>query len=422
MPLAECMNKKQLCLGIFICALGALFYCYEFILRILPGILQQPLSIAFGHLSASAFGQLSALYYVAYSPMQLPVGMFVDRFGTRKLLSIACLCCVIGTWMFSTFGSLPVASCGRFIVGFGSSFVFVGVLSLAVEWLPKRYFSSFAGLMTTLGMLGLVYGEITITHTAASMGLNYVFLVLIFLGIGLSGLLIFFLQDSPDKKKKSHLDLRSFFLQVTKVLCSKPVWIIGVIGACLYTSLSVFGELWGNAYLQQAHHLSAKQAANTISLLFVGWAIGAPLSGFLSDYTGSQILPLQISALGALICISIMLYIPELSYSWVNALMLLYGVFSGAEIIVFVMAKEYSGATLSGTVFAATNMIVTLGGVVFQPLVGMLLDYNQDSLVVVGERIYSVSDYHLALSILPASLILSIILAYFLKNKPVKSN
>lgn len=415
---ADSANRKQLYLGIFICAIGALFYCYEFILRILPGILQQELSIAFGHLSASAFGQLSALYYVAYSPMQLPVGMFVDRLGTRRLLFIACLCCVIGSWMFSDFSSLPVASLGRFIVGFGSSFVFVGVLSLAVEWLPKRYFSSFAGLMTTLGMLGLVYGEITITKTVSSMGLHYVFLVLIIAGMILSGLLITFVQDSPSKKQKPHLALRTFFTQVTKVLCSKPVWLIGIVGACLYTSLSVFGELWGNAYLQQAHHLSAQQAANTISLLFIGWAIGAPLSGFISDYTGNRVLPLQISALGALVCIALIIYMPGLSYHSINILMLFYGIFSGAEIIVFIMAKEYSGATLSGTVFAATNMIVTLGGVIFQPLVGFLLDYLGDSTLISGTRIYSVMDYRVALSVIPASLILSIIIAFFLKNKP----
>ena len=84
----------------------------------------------------------------------------------------------------------------------------------------------------------------------------------------------------------------------------------------------------------------------------------------------------------------------------------------------FIMAKEYSGATLSGTVFAATNMIVTLGGGVFQPLVGFLLDYMGDSKIISGTRIYSLIDYKVALSIIPASLILSVIIAFFLKNKP----
>ena len=86
-------NNKQLLFGITVCLVGALFYCYEFLLRILPGVLQSELSVAFGHLSATTFGQLAALYYFTYSPMQLPVGMLIDRFGPRRLLSFACLCC-----------------------------------------------------------------------------------------------------------------------------------------------------------------------------------------------------------------------------------------------------------------------------------------------------------------------------------------
>jgi len=96
--------------------------------------------------------------------------------------------------------------------------------------------------------------------------------------------------------------------------------------------------------------------------------------------------------------------------------MFLYGLFSATEIIVFVMAKENSGATLSGTVFAATNMIVTLGGVIFQPLVGTLLDAVSDKKMIAGIYVYSTADYQIALSILPLSLILLIIMTFFLKD------
>ncbi len=94
----------------------------------------------------------------------------------------------------------------------------------------------------------------------------------------------------------------------------------------------------------------------------------------------------------------------------------MYGVFSATEIIVFIMAKECSGAKLSGTVFAATNMIVTLGGVIFQPLVGKLLDTFGDSDIVSGEHIYTLVDYQVALSILPLSLLLVTILGFFIKD------
>lgn len=412
------MNKRTVSFwGSLICAVGGLFYCYEFILRIIPGALQSELSSAFGGISATAFGELSALYYFAYSPMQMPVGMLMDRFGPRRLLTFACLCCTLGSWFFSCTSSLWLAGSGRFLVGFGSSFAFVGVLSLTTNWLPRRFFSLVAGLITTFGMLGLVYGEVKITHIAATLGLNTVLMFMVGFGVVLTAVIFLLVYDGPDGHKSHRQELKSFFQSVWSVLISPQVWLIGLVGACLYTSLSVFGELWGKTYLEQAHHLTKTEAAETISFLFVGWAVGAPLSGYLSDHTGRRVLPLVIGAFMAMVSIAIVLYYPGLSSTVLKVLLFSYGVFSSSEIIVFIMAKENTGAKLSGTVFAATNMIVTLGGVIFQPLVGKLLDSVGDSQIINGEHVYSILDYQLALSLLPISLLVVLILAFFLRDR-----
>lgn len=415
-------NRKQILLGTLVCTIGALFYCYEFVLRIIPGALQSELSAAFGHISASAFGQLSAFYYFAYSPMQMPVGMLMDRYGPRRLLSFACLCCTVGSFMFSYSSSMLIAGSGRFLVGFGSSFAFVGVLSLALHWLPRRYFSLVAGLITTLGMLGLVYGEVKITEMAVTMGLPYVLSMMVLIGLLLTTLIFMIVRDGPGGNHTKMQPLPDFFRNVIKVLISPQVWLIGFVGACLYTSLSVFGELWGKSYLEHAHHLTKVEAAKAISCMFLGWAVGAPIAGYLSDLSGRRVLPLVVGAVSAFVCICIILYCPNLSYTTLNILLFLYGVFSGTELIVFIMAKENSGAQLSGTVFAATNMIVTLGGVIFQPLVGKLLDTFGDSGMVNGEHIYTVVDYQVALSILPISLLLVTIAAFFLKDYRATGN
>lgn len=410
-------KRMQMIYGGLLCTIGGLFYCYEFVLRIIPGVLQSELSAAFGHISASTFGQLSALYYFAYSPMQLPVGMLMDRFGPRKLLTLACLCCTVGSLMFSYSSSIFIAGCGRFVVGFGSSFAFVGVLSLALHWLPRRFFSLVAGLITTLGMLGLVYGELKITEVAGAMGLRYVLLAIAAIGFVLTLVIFLVVRDGKDGVHTKTQPLNEFFKNVGRVLISSEIWIIGFVGICLYTSLSVFGELWGKSYLEQAYHLTKAQAASTISAMFLGWAVGAPLAGYLSDWSGRRLFPLLVGAVLSLICISFVLYYPGLSYTSLNILLFLYGVFSATEIIVFVMAKENCSIQLSGTVFAAVNMIVTLGGVIYQPLVGMLLDHFGDSKVVAGEHIYSIVDYQVALSILPISLLLVIVASFFLKDK-----
>ena len=413
------LSKKQLLFGILVCFVGAVFYCYEFILRIIPGALQTELSTALGHISATTFGQISALYYFAYSPMQMPVGMLMDRFGPRKLLTFACVCCTVGSWMFSLTHSMFLVGSGRFLVGFGSSFAFVGVLSLALHWLPRKYFSLVAGLIT---MLGLVYGEVKITEWSESMGWQHVLLLVATVGSVLSLVMFFVVRDGPEGHQHNKYPLPEFFRNVLKVLMSPEVWLIGFVGACLYTSLSVFGELWGKTYLEHVHHLTKVEAARTVSAVFLGWAVGAPIAGYLSDRTGRRVLPLVVGAILSLICISLVLYWPNLSYTSLNILLFLYGVFSATEIIVFIMAKESTGAKLSGTVFAATNMIVTLGGVVFQPLVGKLLDTFGDSGIVGGEHIYTVVDYQVALSILPISLLLVTILAFFIKDKDNSAN
>lgn len=409
-------TKRQILFGSLVCFVGAVFYCYEFILRIIPGALQSELSTALGHISATTFGQISALYYFAYSPMQMPVGMLMDRFGPRKLLTFACLCCTIGSWMFMMTSSMLLVSCGRFLVGFGSSFAFVGVLSLALHWLPRRYFSLVAGLITTLGMLGLVYGEVKITEWTVSYGWEHVLWLITIGGSILSLIILLLVRDGPNAYQPHQQPLPEFFRNVLQVLMSPEVWLIGFVGACLYTSLSVFGELWGKTYLEQAHHLTKVEAAKTVSAVFLGWAVGAPIAGYLSDSSGRRVLPLVAGAILSLICISLVLYCPGLSYISLNILLFLYGVFSATEIIVFIMAKECSGAKLSGTVFAATNMIVTLGGVIFQPLVGKLLDTFGDSGIIGGEHIYTVVDYQVALSILPISSLLVTILAFFIKD------
>jgi MFS family permease len=394
-------SRKQLVFGITVCLIGALFYCYEFLLRILPGTLQGELSIAFGHISATTFGQLAVLYYFAYSPMQLPVGMLIDRFGPRRLLSFACLCCAVGSYLFMNFSSLYIAGVGRFLVGFGSSFAFVGVLTLFTHWLPKRYFSLATGLMTALGMFGLMYGGIKLTALAATMALGQVLILTVIAGALLTVLIFFVVRDGPGASQHKAQSLPLFFSQVWQVLISPKVWLIGLVGASLYTSLSVFGELWGKSYLEHAHYLTKMEAAKALSAMFFGWAVGAPLGGYWSDKTGRRMFPLMMGALGALACISMILYVSPLSYSSLIILLFLYGVFSGTEIIVFAMAKEHSGAELSGTVFAAVNMIVTLGGVVFQPLVGFLVD---------------ACGYQVALSVLPLSLLSVIFIGFFLRD------
>jgi hypothetical protein len=84
------------------------------------------------------------------------------------------------------------------------------------------------------------------------------------------------------------------------------------------------------------------------------------------------------------------------------------------------MAKEYSvNQELSGTIFAVTNMIISLGGMILQPLVGSLLDWSLPHSYL---HFYSAKDYRFGLSILIISLLIVIVIAARLsRNVPSRT-
>jgi MFS family permease len=80
---------------------------------------------------AAVLGQLSALYFYPYALLQIPIGVLLDRFGARVLLSGAMAMAALGTIAFGLARSLELAYAGRFLIGAGSAVGFIGSLALA---------------------------------------------------------------------------------------------------------------------------------------------------------------------------------------------------------------------------------------------------------------------------------------------------
>lgn len=406
----------------FICMLGALFYCYEYYLRIAPSVMAADLMRAFG-MSATALGNLAAFYYYAYTPMQLPVGIMMDRYGPRRLLVLAVLACTLGSYLFTQTSHIAIAQFGRFLVGFGSAFAFVGVLKLTTLWLPPERFAFMSGFATALGSLGAIGGDISLSIMVAHLGWQVTTQIAALAGLVLAVIIYLAIPSQPGRYNGNSTvstTYRDLFRGFVQLLRNRQIWLNGIIGGLIYIPTTAFAELWGIPYLEQAYHYSKMDAAGTISMIFLGWVVGAPLMGLLSERIRLRRLPLTIGALVAALLITIVLYMPGLPKLVVGALLFVFGLFSSAQIVVFAIGRENSPFELSGTVIAVTNLFVMLSGVIFQPVIGILLDYRWDGLVVNGLHHYARADFQFALCILPIGLIMACILTLFLKETHAK--
>lgn len=404
--------------AITMCVLAILFYYYEYYLRVAPSVMSSELKSTF-NLGEAAFGHLAAFFYYAYTPMQIPVGMMMDRFGPRRLLTFACFLCVLGTALFCITGQFWLAAMGRFLLGFGSAFAYVGVLKLSNVWLPKKYFAFMAGLCTTLGMFGGISCAVLMSHLMLRVGWQSTLYYSAAAGIVLMLILWIVLRDgtSYEKQHASEMDLtHEVHLKLTglkQIICSSQMWITGLIGLLTFLPITGFAEIWAVSFLKTVG-LSKFDAATGASMLFLGFAVGAPLWGIISDAMQSRRIPLIIGSFLSAGFMALVVFMPTTSLIWMYSLLFLSSFFASVEILIFAVSNDISRHSVSATAIAFTNMVVMIGGVLLPPLIGKILDGAIQ--VVDNNPVLTAHDFSIALAVLPLGLVLSGILSLLLRE------
>ncbi|MCH9643936.1 MAG: MFS transporter [Gammaproteobacteria bacterium] len=418
-------SKSWMFLAWLMCGVAILFYFYEYMLRITPSIITPQLMHTY-RLNARSFGNLSASFYYIYAPMQIFVGLLIDRYGPRRLLTMAALISSLGVYFFASMQSLMVARLGRLLIGFGCAFAFVGVLKLATIWLSHKRLALISGTTMAVGMMGGVIGDLVMMDLVNHQGWRLACYIIACVGLVLSVFIFILVRDNRmELKNPDYIDNTVSFEQmwqgIQKLIKNPQIWLNGIIGCLLFMPLTGFAESWQVPYLSYVVNFSHRDAVLAASMVFLGWAIGAPVVGWISDEFKQRRLPITIGTAMATVLIAYILYVPPSSKNALYVLLLLYGICSSVQSINYAICCENTPPQLTGTAISLTSMIVMLSGFSVY-IVGAILEGLWKGVMMNGLHVYDIQSYQWAFLIFPAGLLLAVILTFYLKPEISANN
>jgi MFS family permease len=406
----------------FIWLLSAGFMFYKNAVEVSPSVMTETLMRTF-QISGLELGNLAACYFYAYLLMQIPVGLLLDRFGPRKTTTLAIAVCAAGSLIFSGADSIFVAGVGRFLTGVGASFAAVNSLKLIANWFPHKRFAFMAGLMMTVAMLGAAGGQAPLEAFIEKIEWRHALQIIGIAGLVLSALFWVVVRNkAPGHVKEKHIvpERSSLFDSLKQIMKNPQSWWLSLYCGLSFAPVMVFGGLWGVTFISESFALTHKLSADMVSLIFIGFAIGAPAFGWFSDWIGTRRNVMLWGTSLAAVAISTAIYAPGVSVYSLACLLFIFGFSISCLLLCFTMIREIHLPLLAATSMGFVNAFGALFGGISDPLTGRFLDFVWDGTIVDGARIFSVADYKLAFLILPIYLVISIFLLLLIKETHCK--
>lgn len=343
---------------------ASIFYAYQYILRVMPNIMLGDIMHQF-NIDAATFGQFSGVYYIGYSLMHLPIGIILDRYGPRKVMTGCTLLTVIGLLpiIFTTSWIYPIV--GRVLIGIGSSAAILGTFKIIRMTFQEKHFTRMLSFSVTIGLIGAIYGGGPLSYMCTNFGYQVVVKILAATGIVLAIATYFVVPEIENKKPSTIIS------DIKEVLGNNRV-----IYTCLFAGLMVgplegFADVWSTEFFKQVYVLDPTLASSLPSMIFIGMCFGAPVLSLIAEKT--NYLATIISA-GIMMTISFfVLLVWQLATSIIGFSFVLVGMCCAYQILAIYKASTYVSDRVAGLTTAVANMIIMIFGYAFHTIIGSII-------------------------------------------------
>jgi MFS family permease len=254
------------------------------------------------HIGASALSSFSVLQVLVYAGMQIPVGLMVDRLGTKKVLMLGAVLFTAGQAAFALSHAYETALAARAVLGCGDAMTFVSVLRLGSRWFPARRGPMIAQGAALFGVAGNLVSTVALSRLLHSAGWTPTFLGTALVGALVLILIALLLQDHPQGYEPTPAEHAgpAFVRRQIADSWREPGTRLGMwTHFTTQFSAMVFLLLWGLPYLVEDQGLSRGTAGALLTLVVVASMVFGMVFGQLISRHHEARMPLVLGVIAA---------------------------------------------------------------------------------------------------------------------------
>jgi MFS family permease len=334
-------------------------------------------------LSPQDLGLLSSVFFYAFALVQIPMGMAIDYFGARRvILSLSCVG-LVGVVSFALADSFPMAMAGRALIGAGMACGLMGTFTLISVWFPPRAFTTISGIILSIGTLGSIGATVPLAFAVDGVGWRKTFLLIALVHFAITLWVFKAVKDSSDEHRRVDTEpmgdngrSNGPIKGIVTVFLLPSFWLISLAAFVRYGTFISISGLWAGPFLEHIYRISLVERGKILMFFPVGFLIGSPIFGVLSDRVWKDRRTVATAAMFfyTLCVLPLVGFMPSFSLGMVAVSFLLIGFASSFTPVLYANIKELLPSSVTGTAMSAVNFFTMAGAGFFQHIMGIIIE------------------------------------------------
>ncbi|MEM7194255.1 MAG: MFS transporter [Pseudomonadota bacterium] len=373
----------------------ALGYFTSYLYRVINSVIAGDLTQSIG-IDAEQLGLLTSAYLIAFAAAQLPLGVFLDRFGPRTVEAALLMCAAAGAWIFASAETVTGLIIGRLLIGLGVSACLMAAFKSIVQWFPSDRIPLANGILLTSGGLGILSAAAPVEWALQFTDWRGVFQILAVFTSGVA--LTIFLLVPERNTEVPRQSLSAHLRAIAALFGTRRFWHLTPLStACQGSAIATIG-LWTGPWLRDVSAMNRADVALTITWLGASILAGFALMGWIADQLRKWgVSTMTTGSVGMALFLLAQIGLIMQWTQWSVFLWMAYGFLSTSGMLTYAVLSQSFDSAVAGRVNTCFNAMVFVFAFAAQWGLGAVIEHYSAGETFAG---YAPEGYQVGFSLL----------------------